>query len=437
MYPELVYSIPFFIAALCISVVALFTYRQGRTRGALYLTLLCLCAGFWAACDGLLYLDLKIKTDMFIKCLQYLGIAPLIPLTLIFTLSVFGFEAWVNRTTVLFLIAIAIAVILTVWTNPLHHLVYREYYPIETGPMPMLGLKHGPFWWVILCYHYLLTALMSLILLRTVFTRAGVMRSQAGVVLAAVCVVWGVNAVYVTGNSPVPNMDLGPLGFILVAISMAWGFFRYNLLDVLPIAKAQIFMALSDPILVLDEKDKVLALNPAAEKLLGLKEAEYSGRNMTCLFRKLPQLEELTQTNRSREIILPLNDDERHFELRMSVLGDKKGAQIGRILIFQDITDRKRAHDALRESERLQGALEMAGAVCHDLSQPVMALLGYAELIQRGVSTDDPIYSRTIKMGEQAKRLKETTHRLMRITRYETRQYLGNRIIDIEKSSMM
>lgn len=434
MPAELVYSAPFFIASISIFVVAGVAHSQGRRRSARYLTLVCICAGFWSAAEGLLYLGLDIRTDMLITYLQYLGIAPLIPLTLLFTLSAFGLEGWINRATLSFLIAMAIIIVATVWTDPLHHLVFTDYFAISSGPMPMLGLVHGPLWWVIIGYHYLLTALMGLILMVRVFTSAGVMRSQACVVLAAVGVVWVVNAVYVTGNSPVPNMDIGPLGFILVAISMAWGFSRYQLLDVLPIAKAEIFMGLSDPILVLDDKSRLLAMNPAAERLFGRQESEHVGRAVGDVLNDQPQLPELCGVNPFREISLSLGGNDRFFDLRASDLTDKRGTRIGRILIFQDITERKRAHDALRESERLQGALETAGAVCHDLSQPVMALIGYAELIQRAVTSDDPIYPKTLKMGEQAERLKETTHRLMRITRNKTRQQLGNQIID-KKSS--
>ncbi len=107
--------------------------------------------------------------------------------------------------------------------------------------------------------------ILSIVLFRKVVLSSGFHRSQAGVILSAVVVVWVVNGIYVSGNSPVPNMDVGPLAFTLVAISMAWGFFRYNLLDILPVAKAEIFDGLSDPIFVVDEKNRLIDIDKSSK----------------------------------------------------------------------------------------------------------------------------------------------------------------------------
>lgn len=436
MQPELVYSTPFFFASFSISLVALFTFVRRRTKGAGTLILLCLAGALWTFSEGMLYLGLDIETNMLITNVQYLGVAPIIPLTLIFTMSAFGFQKWVNPTTISLLLAAGVTVVLLVWTNPLHQMVFVSYYRIDGGPVPMLGLEHGSLWWMIIAYHYTLTAAMSAILLWTVIRSSGPRRSQAIVVLAAVGVVWAANAVYVVGKSPVSNMDLGPLAFILVAISLAWGFFRYNLLDILPIAKAQIFMALNDPIVVIDEKNRVLSINPAAEKLFELNAVDAISREIGPLFNKHPQLETIRDASLAEKIHIRSENGDRCFDLRTSLLKNRRGAEIGRVLIFHDITEREQAKEATLESERLQGVLEMAGAVCHDLSQPVMALLGYSDMIRKAIDADDPLYPKAIKLSEQSKRLKDTTHKLMRITRYETRKYLGNTIVDIEKSSM-
>jgi C4-dicarboxylate-specific signal transduction histidine kinase len=48
-----------------------------------------------------------------------------------------------------------------------------------------------------------------------------------------------------------------------------------------------------------------------------------------------------------------------------------------------DITDMKKAQKTLSDKERLAGALEMAGAVAHQFSQPMQAIVLHCDLIAK------------------------------------------------------
>ena len=101
------------------------------------------------------------------------------------------------------------------------------------------------------------------------------------------------------------------------------------------------------------------------------------------------------------------------------------------IATFIDISQRKAAEKDTYERERLQGVLEMAGAVCHEINQPLQAILGYSELLlmspELGITTNN---LNSIK--SQATRLGEITKKLSNITQYKTLDYPGNtKIVDI------
>ena len=86
--------------------------------------------------------------------------------------------------------------------------------------------------------------------------------------------------------------------------------------------------------------------------------------------------------------------------------------------------------------EKLEGILEMAGAVCHELNQPLQILSGYTELLIRALPADNPLRQRAGDVLKEVDRIGILTKKLMGITRYETKSYSGNRrIIDIDKSS--
>lgn len=348
---RILYCFPFFLSAALIFITGLFAFKRVNARGGWYLVYACLAATAWATSEGMLYLRLDIETNILITKLQYFGIASLPPLTLLFSLSAFGFNFRINRITPFLLFLIAIIIVLLVWTNPLHKSFFTGYYTIQSGPFPMLGLKHGPLWWAVILYHYFLIAVLSIILLYKVATSSGYHRSQAGVILVAVAFVWLINAVYVSGNSPVPNMDISPIAFVWVAGAMAWGFFRYGLLDILPVAKAEIFRGLDDIILVIDEKDRILDINPAAESTFMVKASEIIGQGASNAFHKYPQLQRVFGGQQASEICLIQDGQEHVYDLRISFITDKKGLKIGKVIALRDITDRKRADDALRESE--------------------------------------------------------------------------------------
>lgn len=112
-------------------------------------------------------------------------------------------------------------------------------------------------------------------------------------------------------------------------------------------------------------------------------------------------------------------------------------SQVGRIAgIAEDITERKQAEQEKILREKLESMIEMAGAVCHELNQPMMAISGYSELALMNVSVDDPLYDKIAKIRAQIQRMGRVTAKLMQITKYETRDYIrGRKIIDIEKST--
>jgi PAS domain-containing protein len=436
MHPELTYSTPFFISSFSIFVVGIFiSCRQRRPRGIWYLTALCFAAAIWAGTEGMLYLGLGVETNMRITYIQYLGFTPLPPLLLLFTLSFFGHDPWLNRKTFMGLGIAWAAILLVAWTNPLHQQIYREYYRIETGPVPMLGLVHGPLWRVMMGYHYALTILVGFILYRTIRTDAGPLRQQAALFLGFVCIVLGSNAVYVSGNSPTPNMDMGPLAFILVTIAMARGFYRHNFLGIHPIAKAQFFSALDDSILVLDLKKRILDMNPAAEKLLKVRASDTIGRNIGDLSNRHLDFAAMFEKKSGEVLPVPSGSGSRHFELRVMAMADNHRTGIGHILFFHDITEQLHADDAMRERERLQGVLEIAGAVSEEMAQPIGTIVDCAKQVFDALPPGHSDHDRGKKLFEQAKRLVETANKLMGITRYETRSYLGRSIIDIEKAS--
>ncbi len=99
-----------------------------------------------------------------------------------------------------------------------------------------------------------------------------------------------------------------------------------------------------------------------------------------------------------------------------------------------DISQRRSAEKKTMEKERLQGVLEMAGAICHEINQPLQAIIGYTELlVMDSESTASASCLENIK--SQIARLGKITAKLANINWYKTIDYPGNqKIVDIWQS---
>jgi signal transduction histidine kinase len=114
---------------------------------------------------------------------------------------------------------------------------------------------------------------------------------------------------------------------------------------------------------------------------------------------------------------------------------DPQGTLSGSVAILSDLTEKNRAAQNRMQKEKLEGVLEIAGAVCHELNQPLQAISGYTELITMKLEGHEA-HAYIDKLTDQIERMRDITNKLQGVTRYETKDYAGNtKIIDINKAS--
>jgi hypothetical protein len=99
---------------------------------------------------------------------------------------------------------------------------------------------------------------------------------------------------------------------------------------------------------------------------------------------------------------------------------------------------RRQLEEERLRKERLQGVIEMAGAACHELNQPLQVLSGYSDLLLSNLPEDSPLFGEIKRIKEIVNQLGQITKKIMFITRYETKEYIeGSNIIDIDKASSL
>ncbi len=356
------YGLPFFIAAAGNFLVVGLCWPHRRARGAGALIALSVSAGIWAGCEGLLYFGFDRVTDIRITQVQYLGIVGASLAVLFFVLALLGLLDRIPRIVQGLFFVVPVITLVLVWTNGRHRLIWSRTWMIRGGPVPMLGLVHGPAFWVFVVYDYLLLGSVTLLLFHQARTAVGHLRSQAVLLLAALGIVWFANGIYLCGLSPIRHVDTTPIAFTVLAGAMAWALLRHRLLDLLPVAKEEIFYALADGVVVLDAKGRILDLNPAAEVILAMPRKDAVGRPVR-------EVSDLCAVTEPESIISGVGIGDicihdkgtpgRVYDLRTSVIKDRKGRCIGYLQVWRDISERKSLEQKL---ERLARTDPLTGA---------------------------------------------------------------------------
>jgi PAS domain S-box-containing protein len=116
---------------------------------------------------------------------------------------------------------------------------------------------------------------------------------------------------------------------------------------------------------------------------------------------------------------------------------------IASVGLFTDLRERLQmqqrlaaAQQELRAREKQAIIAELAGAAAHELNQPLTSVMGYAELLKRRLDRETPAYAAAHVIVNEAERMAEIVRKIGKITKYETKSYVGAaKIVDIDKSS--
>ncbi len=203
-----------------------------------------------------------------------------------------------------------------------------------------------------------------------------------------------------------------------------------------------IFQDMQDPVLLLDSSGKVDNCNRAWTDVFEKMAAPGTSYDDDDLKQTFPWIGKAMLASidgqgneRSFETWIETPHGGLPFQVNIKPINNAENMLSGMAITLVDISERKQEEMAVCEREKLQGVLEMAGAVCHEMNQPLMAISGYSELLSMNHSGNQALDELIEKIKTQVCRLGEITHKLMGVTKYETKDYLESRIIDIDKAA--
>lgn len=209
-----------------------------------------------------------------------------------------------------------------------------------------------------------------------------------------------------------------------------------------------------DAIVSADLNGTVLLFNRAASRVFGFTAESVVGKVSVEIFYPPGVAREVMQKIRSSEFggvgrledyrVDMLSKTGEPIQAKLSAaLIMESGVPVGSVGIFTDMRERLRmearlnlAQEELRSRERQSIVAELAGTAAHELNQPLTSVIGYAELLRRHLDDTSQLFHAAGVIITEAERMAEIVRKIGKITRYETKSYVGGaRILDLDKST--
>jgi PAS domain S-box-containing protein len=246
-----------------------------------------------------------------------------------------------------------VTIVLLAFTDHLHGLI-RSHVRLTPGE-PFSALLYdftGPVWIASIYTCAICLVCFSLLVARYVRAPA-LYRAQVGMILIGVLIPFIGGLLTVTVLIDLPYRDISPFTFVVSDLIIAWGLFHYRLFDVVPVARDAVIESMNDAVYVLDVYDRVVDLNPAARRAIGMAGHEVIGQPNTVVFSAWPDLLERYKDFQYQhaEIDVARAGDRQHIDLLIQPLHDRRGRFKGRVVVARDITERKRVEEELRDHQ--------------------------------------------------------------------------------------
>ena len=176
-------------------------------------------------------------------------------------------------------------------------------------------------------------------------------------------------------------------------------------------------------VMALDLSGRVDSWNPQLEKLTGIPRGEAFGRSVDSLLPAdlVSELETRAGNGHGGEIYkFPLvNRAGQGLVVNVSVtpLEDKNGAQLGRLVLLDDITERMQLEQQLLQTEKLTSLGLLAAGVAHEVNTPLAVISNYIQMLARQLPGDDSRQKIIEKIVKQTFRASEIVNNLLNFSR--------------------
>ena len=205
---------------------------------------------------------------------------------------------------------------------------------------------------------------------------------------------WSIAVILASSLIPralIPFQVLGIIGFTTVApltisydisgLILMLALFRFQMFDVIPLARERVIQRMKDGVLILDRQNRVLEINAAAAALLDRPAARRVGKKVDLALQHSPELlQAILAPTVGGTVEIGAGEAQRCYEVRASALKDDTGLPLGRLILLHDVTERQRTQAQLLRQQRALATLQERERVARELHDGLGQVLGYVNM---------------------------------------------------------
>ena len=306
----------------------------------------------------------------------------------------------------LLLFIVPIISLITLWTNDYHHLFYRQY---STN---ISDTVYGPYIVIHNIYSYILLVFGIIYMLKFSIKNSGFFSKQSLLIVLGVSVPVVVN---ILGTFKIIPMSIyvTPITFTITIICCAIAIFKFQFLNVTPIALQKIVDRISDGYVVLDENNAITDFNKTFLDIFKLSPEDIRSKNFIRFLQQkdissqaLSKISQSIKRANATEKTVSFEQQfvkiRKYFRIEITPINSDNNS-LGTLFLLKDITQHKEDmetiknnQDILMERERLAGLGQLIGGIAHNLKTPIMSIAGATQGLENLIkeydeSIDDPL----------------------------------------------
>jgi len=186
--------------------------------------------------------------------------------------------------------------------------------------------------------------------------------------------------------------------------------------------------SIGDGVMNMDTEGRITLMHAVAERISGWTQQEALGRNIEEVFHAVNGKSRKKGENpveRGRgiseavdlaghQVLISRGGKEMLISATIAPMFGKDGSIIGAVLVFRDITEKRKVEEDLLRMDKLESVGVLAGGIAHDFNNVLSVILGNISLARMYTKPDDEKLQKRFRDAEQAvSRAKDLTQQLL------------------------